>query len=307
MSALAESPLGAEALYDPTAPLRASGNLRRRDAVDGAVRATATMAALAAIAILVIVLYGVASRGAQALGLGFVVKNPVGYSSGGIFNSLLGTLEIVAMGTVIAVPIGILTGLYLTEFAGARSRSGRLLKLVLDMMQGLPTIVTALFVYGLIVIPLRKESGFAASVALAIIMLPLIARSSQEVLLLVPNSLREAADALGVSRWRAVLSMIVPAALGGILTGTILAAARAAGETAPVLICDSIFNPYTTSVNPFHGVPNVPMFIWTSYELPDTAAVTRAWGAAFTLVLFILLANAVARVILARSRARMGA
>jgi phosphate transport system permease protein len=124
--------------------------------------------------------------------------------------------------------------------------------------------------------------------------------------LLVPNSLREAADALGVSRWRTVLTVIVPSAMGGIATGAILAIARAAGETAPVLLCNSIFNPNTTSLNIFHGVPTVPMLIYTSVDLPIPEAVARAWGAALVLVVVILCANVAARLILARSRAKMG-
>jgi phosphate transport system permease protein len=253
------------------------------------------------------VLYGVAVRGASALSFSFVLQNPSGLAGGGIFNSLLGTLEIVAFGALIALPIGILTGLYLTEFAGPRSRTASALRFALDIMAGLPTIIVGLFVYGLIVIPLHRQSGFAGGVALAIVMLPLMARSSQEVLLLVPGSLREAADALGVSRWRTVLSVILPAAFGGILTGAILATARAAGETAPLLICDSIgFNQFTTDLNPFRGVPSVSMFIYQSYDLPLAQAVTRAWGAAFVLMMLILIANVLARLILARSRGKMG-
>jgi len=290
---------------DPTAPLTASGNLRWRATVSRLVDGSATGAALFAAVILVIVVYGVVVRGAPALSPGFVVKAPSGLAGGGIVNSLLGTLEIVAVGAVIALPIGVLTGLYLTEFAGAQSRSARMLKLALDMMQGLPTIVVGLFVYGLIVIPEHKESGFAGSIALAIVMLPLIARASQEVLLLVPGTLREAADALGVSRWRTVLGVILPSAAGGIATGGILAIARGAGETAPLLICDSLYNPNATQLNPLHGVPNIPMLIYTSFDLPLPEAVTRAWGAALVLLVFILLANIGARVLLARSRAKI--
>ena len=293
--------------FDPTAPLTASGNLRRRAAVSRTVEGAATGAALLAVAVLAIVVWGVVSRGAPSLTPNFVFTSSTGLASGGIANYLLGTFEIVAFGALIALPIGILTGLYLTEFAGARSRTGRAMKLALDMMQGLPTIVVGLFVYGLIVIPTHLESGWAGSVALAIVMLPLIARSSQEVLLLVPGSLREAADSLGVSRWRTVLGVILPSSLGGILTGAILATARAAGETAPLLICDSLFNPNTVQLDLFgHGVPNVPMLIYTSFDLPVASAVSRAWGAAFVLLVLILLANVIARVILARSRAKMG-
>ena len=307
MSATREIVLGESGLFDPTAPLTPSGNLRRRFAVDRFIQVTATAAALAAVAVLAIIVIGVIRYGASSLSLGFVIHNPQGLAGGGIANALLGTLEIVAAGAVVAMPLGILTGLYLTEFAGPRSRTARVLKLALDMMQGLPTIVVGLFIYGLIVIPQRRQTGFAGAIALSIVMLPLIARASQEVLLLVPGSLREAADALGVNRWRTVLTVILPAAMGGIVTGAILAIARAAGETAPLLICDGIYNPNTTSFDLFHGVASVPMFIYTSYDLPLTQAVARAWAAALVLMVFILLANIVARVILARSRAKMGA
>jgi phosphate transport system permease protein len=300
-------PLHHPGRLDPTAPLTASGNLRRRMAVSRFVSTSATVSALVAVAILAVVVYGVFSRGISTLSLDFLIKNPVGLASGGIADALIGTFLIVAFGAVIAVPIGVLTGLYLTEFAGTRSRSGRGLKLTLDLMQGLPTIVVGLFVYGLIVVPQHIESGFAGAVALSIVMLPLIARSSQEVLLLVPNSLREAADALGVSRWRTVRGVILPTAIGGIATGAILSVARAAGETAPLLLCDGIFNPNTTELNIFgHGVPNIPMLILNTSDLAIPEGFARAWGAAFVLLVGILLANIGARVLLSRSRAKMG-
>jgi phosphate transport system permease protein len=298
--------LGESGLFDPTTPLTPSGNLRRRLVADWLVRLAATAAALAAVAILAIIVYDVIVRGASSLSLDFVIQTPQGLAGGGIFNSLAGTLLVVALGAVIALPLGVLTGLYLTEFAGPRSRTASLLKLALDVMQGLPTIVVALFVYGLLVIPEKRESGLAASLALAIIMLPLMARASQEVLLLVPNTLREAADALGVNRWRTVLTVILPSAIGGIATGAILAIARAAGETAPVLILNSLYTQDSTTFNIFHGVPTVPMLIYSSVDLPIPQAVARAWGAALVLMALILLANVVARVMLARTRAKMG-
>jgi phosphate transport system permease protein len=305
MSAGGEIVLGESGLFDPTAPLTASGNLRRRTVVNSLVRLMATAAAAAAVAMLAIIVYDVIVRGASSLSLSFVTQNPQGLASGGILNFLLGTLEVVALGAVIALPLGVFTGLFLTEFAGPRSRVASLLKLALDVMQGLPTIVVALFVYGLVVIPQHRESGFAASLALAIIMLPLMARASQEVLLLVPNSLREAADALGVNRWRTVLTVILPAAIGGIATGALLAIARAAGETAPVLILDSLYTQSNTTFNIFHGVPTVPMLIYSSVDLPIPEAVSRAWGASLVLMAMILLANIAARLILARSRGKM--
>jgi phosphate transport system permease protein len=148
-------------------------------------------------------------------------------------------------------------------------------------------------------------SGLAGSVALAIVMVPLIARASQEMLALVPGQLREAADALGVSRWRTVLAVVLPSALGGILTGTVLAVARAAGETAPLLILSSI-PPNGVSTNLFgHSLANIPVTIFTASEAADPAGFERAWGAAFVLLAAILLANVCARAPLARSRAKL--
>ncbi|HUE25579.1 MAG TPA: phosphate ABC transporter permease PstA [Solirubrobacteraceae bacterium] len=295
-------------LFDPTAPLTASGNLRRRDGVDRLIRYGATVAAAIGVAMLVLVIYAVVSKGASVISLGFFVHNPVGLVGGGIAPFLVGTLEVVAIAAVIAVPVGVLTGLYLTEFAGPSSRTGNALKLGLDLMQGLPTIVVGLFVYGLIVVGLQggKQSGIAASVALAIVILPLMARSAQEVLLLVPGTLREASDALGVSRWRSVLTVILPAATGGIVTGAILAIARAAGETAPILLTDSVFSSNSVSLNPFHGIATIPLYILTIADQAIPEAFAHAWGAAFVLLVMILFANVLARVILARSRAKMG-
>jgi phosphate transport system permease protein len=306
MTALAQARPRDPSLPDPAAPLTPSGNLRRRAAVSRLVELGARASALFAIALLADVAYTVVRNGGAALSLDFVVKNPQGLLGGGIANALIGTAVIVAFAAVIAVPVGILTGLYLTEFAGPTSRSGRALKLVLDLLQGLPTIIAGIVIYGLIVVPEHKMTGFAGSVALAIVMLPLIARSSQEVLQLVPSSLREAADSLGVDRWRTVLGVILPVASGGIATGAILSVARAAGETAPLLFCDGIFNPASTQLNIFgQGVPSTPMYIFTTYDLPAQAALTNAWGAALVLLAFILLANVGARLMLARSRARM--
>ena len=307
MSALSEAPFEDVPLFDPAAPLSPSGNLRRRAAISDLIGVGARLAAFIAVAMLVLVVLGVVQRGASVLSFSFITTNPVGLAGGGIANALIGTFLLVGAAAVIAVPIGVLTGLYLTEYAGAQSRSGRALRLALDVMQGLPTVVVGLFVYGLIVIPERKASGFAGAVALSIVMLPLVARASQEVLLLVPGSLREAADALGVSRWRTVLTVILPVATGGIATGALLAIARAAGETAPLLICDGIFNPNATELMIFgHGVPNIPLLIYTSSEVGIAGGFARAWGAAIVLLGAILIVNVGARVLLARSRARMG-
>jgi phosphate transport system permease protein len=214
----------------------------------------------------------------------------------------VGTAIIAFAATAIAMPLGVLVALYLTEFAGRRT--GRAIRLTLDVMNGLPTVVVGLFVFGLLVAG-HKQTGFAGSVALAIIMLPLIARSSQEVLLLVPNTLREASDALGVNRWRTITGVILPTAMGGILTGTVLAVARAAGETAPLLFLSSIFG-NGTSVKLFgQALPNIPVYIFTLSEQADPTGFTRAWGAAFVLLMFILISSLGARALLARSRSKI--
>ncbi len=308
MSTEALAVAGESPAFDPTAPLVASGNLVRRIAVSRAIQVGASLSAACAVLLLGDVVYTVVSHGAPAVSFDFLTSNPAGLAGGGIANALLGTAIIVSFAALIAVPVGVLTGLYLAEFAGPTSRTAQFLKLVLDLLQGLPTIIVGVVVFGLLVATTHVESGFAGSVALATVMLPLIARSSQEVLLLVPRALREAADALGVPRWRSILTVVLPAATGGIATGSILSIARAAGETAPLLFVDSIYNPTSTQLMLFgHGAPNIPIFILTTYGLPDPDALTHAWGAALVLLTLILVANVGARLLLARSRRRTGA
>lgn len=289
--------------FDPTAPLAPSGNLRRRRRVSRLAEAGATGAALLALAVLGLVVWSVAARGAGALSLDFLTKDPplFGGPGGGIAPAIVGTATIVLSATAIAAPVGVLVALYLTEFAGARV--GGAIRLALDLLNGLPSIVIGLFVFGLLVAG-HQQSGFAGAVALAIIMVPLVARATQEMLLLVPSQLREAADALGVSRWRTVLGVVLPSALPGIVTGTVLAIARAAGETAPLLFVSSIFGNHV-SANPFgHALANIPVSIFQLSEASDPAGFQRAWGAAFVLLAFILITNITARSVLARARRR---
>jgi phosphate transport system permease protein len=294
--------------YDPTAPLTPSGNLRRRLFVSRLVQGSATLSALVAVAALGVVVYAVVSRGAGALSLDFLIKDPpqFGGAGGGIRSAIIGTALIVAVSAAIATPLGVLTAIYLVEFAKPKSRSAQALRLALDLMQSLPSVVIGLFVFGLLVKPEHSDSGFAGSIALAIIALPLIARSSQEVLMLVPGGLRDAANALGVERWRSILTIVLPSALSGIVTGTIVSVARAAGETAPLVIVDSTFTPSTTLQIFHHAVPNIPVSIFVAAESADPNGFTRAWGEALVLLALILIANVGARLFLARQRARMG-
>jgi phosphate transport system permease protein len=290
------------AAFDPAAPLTPSGNLRRRKIISRFAEGGSTAAAVLALAVLGIVIFTVLSRGAPALSWSFLTSDLASFGgSGGIAPALIGTAVIVAVATAMAMPVAVLIAIFITEY---KTRVGGAIRLILDLMNGLPSIVIGVFVFGLMVVG-HQQSGFAASVALAVIMLPLIARATQEVLLLVPNSLREAADALGVARWRTIIGVVIPSALGGIVTATILAVARAAGETAPLILVCSIYG-NSIQVNPFgHALPNVPTLIFKLSEQPDPTGIQQAWGAAFLLVLFILLASLGARALLARSRRKI--
>lgn len=286
-------------LPDPTAPLTPSGNLRRRQAVSRITEGAATAAAVVALAALVLVLWTVVSRGAGVISFDFIFK---GYPEG-VGPMLLGTIVIALLATAIAMPIGVLVALYVTEYSGAKG--ARTLKLILDLLNGLPSIILGLFAFVFIVEAQEKQTGFAGSVALAIIELPLIARGSQEVLQLVPINLREASDALGVARWRTVLSVILPSALGGIVTSTILAVARAAGETAPLILATSAFDPKKFSVNPFEALPNIPTWIYKVSEEGNPNGYAEAWGMSLVLVFIILVTSLGARALLARSKRKL--
>lgn len=294
------------ASFDPTSPLTPSGRLRRRQLLSRLVETGHTASALLAVGVLAIVVYSVASRGASALSIGFLTKDFPrfeGRGGGGIAPALAGTAVMMAIATALAMPVGVLTALYLSEFAGRRSAGA--IGLALDLLNGLPSIVVGLFVFGLLVAG-HHQSGFAGSVGLAIIMLPLIARASYEVLQLVPSGLREAADALGVRHWRTVRGVVLPSALGGIVTATVLAAARAAGETAPLVFTCSIFSS-SLSVNPFghEGLANIPVYIFKASEAADPYGFARAWGAALVLLAFILVSSLAGRMLLNRSRTKL--
>jgi phosphate transport system permease protein len=285
--------------FDPTAPLTPSGNLRRRQLFSRVAEHGATGAAVLAVAVLVIVVYTVVVHGASALSFEFLTTG----QPTGILPAIVGTLVIVSLATAIAMPIGILVALYLTEFAGG-GRTDGIVRLTLDLINGVPSIVVGITVFGLLVYG-RPQFAFAASIALAIIELPLIARGSQEVLLLVPGSLREAAEALGVSRWRTVIGVILPSAMGGILTSTVLAVARVAGETAPLIVLCSAFDGRFVSFNPFEAIPNIPVTIWSLSEEANPEGFARAWGSSLVLLAAILFTSLGARALLARSRTRV--
>lgn len=288
----------------PQVDLRPGGRLRRRRIVNRIMETVGTLAALAAVAVLVIVVVSVVRKGAPSLSWHFLTSEPnqFGGPGGGISNAIVGSVLIVGVATAIALPVGVATAIFLTEFAPRRLAIP--IQVVTDVLAGLPTIVVGVFIYGLLVVG-HQQSGFAGAVGLSIVMLPLVARAAQEVLLIVPGSLREASLALGVSRWRTVLGVVLPTAFGGIVTGTVLAVARAAGETAPLLFTTSIFsNAVTTDLS--HAMPNIPVLIFIYSEQPDTALHQDAWAAALVLIGFVLVASLLARALLARATRKLG-
>jgi phosphate transport system permease protein len=278
-------------------------NLRRRHAVNRVIEIGCWIAALLAVAVLAIVVVSIAVKGIGTINLDFITANTANFGGGGIGNALIGTGILVGLATLMAVPVGILIAIYTSEFA--RPRTNFAIRYVLDILNGVPTIVTAIFIFALLVVG-HQQSGWAGALALAIVMLPLVARSSHEVLTLVPGSVKEAGLALGASRWRATVSVTIPTALSGMITGALLAVARAAGETAPLLFTSSIFAS-TVVTNPSQALPNIPVTIFQYSESPDPTKHAQAWGAALILILFVLVISIVARTLSARTRRRLGA
>jgi phosphate transport system permease protein len=281
------------------------GNLKRRKRLSAVVGVASTVAALLAVAVLLIVVGSVLLKGLGALSIHFLTTPTAlfGESGGGISNAIVGTGIMVGLAALMAIPVGLLVAIYTTEFASPRTAHP--IRFVLDVLNGVPTIITGIFVYGLLVAG-KHQSGFAASVALAIVMLPIVARTAQEVLSLVPATLKEAAHALGIAPWRATVRVTLPTAAGGLLTGALLAVARVAGETAPLILLSSIFAPGVLT-EPSEALASIPIFIFQASESPSPEAHTQAWAAALILIAFVLVLNIVARAFYARSRKRMGA
>ena len=280
------------------------GHLKRRRRVNRIVEVLSTVAALLAVVVLLIVVGSVLLKGIGALSIHFLTTPTAlfGESNGGISNAIVGTALLVAMAGAMAIPVGLLVAIYTTEFAP--ERIAHPIRFVLDVLNGVPTIVTGIFVYGLIVIPQGKQSALAGAIALAIIMLPIVARTAQEVLTLVPGTLKEAAFALGIARWRTTVRITLPTAAGGLITGALLAVARVAGETAPLILVCAIFAPGVLT-DPSQAVASIPVFIFQASESPNPESHTQAWAAALVLIAFVLLLNVVARAFYARARKRM--
>ncbi len=276
-----------------------------RQAADRRARHLIVGAFLLALLPLASVIFEVLSKGMARFDIGFFtqsMRNVVG-KGGGAVHAIYGTLYVTGMATLISVPIGLLTAIYLAEY-GIRNRLSKAITFFVDVMTGVPSIVAGLFAYalmGLLVGP-GTRSGFSGSIALSVLMIPVVVRSSEELLRLVPNELREAAYALGVPKWLTIVKVVLPTAISGLVSGVILAIARVIGETAPLLIAAG----FTASLNNnlfANPMMTLPVFVFDSYAHPGTdvqAYWDRAWAGALTLILIVMLLNLIGRLIARR-------
>jgi phosphate transport system permease protein len=277
----------------------------RRRFTDQVMRAVLAIGTVIALIPLVAVIYYLLSKGLGAWSIDFFTKDPTGNflgDQGGVKSALLGTIEMVALAAIIAIPFGWGVGLYLVEY-GRTGRFAAAVRYFVDVMTGVPSIVFGLFIYVTLVLGGWGGSSFAGwkgSIALALLMLPVVTRSAEVVLLLVPDGLREAALALGTPRWRVTMKVVLPTALPGLITGSLLAVARAAGETAPLLFTATIVNGTTFDLG--ERMNSLPVQIYTDVGSPNDALVQRAWGSALALVTLILLTTLIARLASRRSR-----
>ncbi|WP_427166815.1 phosphate ABC transporter permease PstA [Streptomyces sp. C1-1] len=270
----------------------------RRQAKDRIATGLVWVAFLLALVPLISLVWTTVVRGVKVLdvyflshSMGLVADSQPG---GGIYHAIIGSLEQVGLATLIAAPIGVLTAIYLVEYG--RGRLAQAVTFFVDVMTGVPSIVAGLFILSLMLIFDMQPFGFAGSLALAILMMPVVVRSTEEMLKLVPNELREASLALGVPKWRTILKVVLPTSIGGITTGIMLAIARIAGETAPVLLL--VFGNRFINNNPFEGPQqSLPLYVYQQYAAGNDYAYDRAWAASLTLIAFVMILNLVARAI----------
>ena len=265
----------------------------RRKAVSSLFVAFCAGAVLMALIPLAMVLFFVISQGIRALNFDFFthLPAPVGEAGGGMANSIIGTLILTALGSLMAIPIGILSGVYMAEYAGTRFASS--IRFAADTLNGVPSIVVGVFAYGVAVLPFKQFSALAGGLALGIMMIPIIARTTEELLLLVPGTMREGALALGATRARAVFTVVLPAAAPGIVTGVVLALARVAGETAPLLFTS--FNNRFFNTNVTQPISSLTVQVFTYAISPYEDWHRQAWAGALVLVMIVLTCSLLAR------------
>jgi phosphate transport system permease protein len=270
-----------------------SGRYRRRKLMDKAMTVLAFLCTLAAIVPLALVLAYVGVKGLGAWSPQFFTGLPQLFGSGGgIYNAIVGTGIIVGLASLMGIPFGIMAGIYLAEYGD--NHLGGFIRFTADTMTGIPSIAVGIFAYGLLVANMGGFNAFAGAFSLAILMVPTITRTTEEIIRLVPDSVREAALALGAPRWKTTLRVVVPTAMGGIITGILLAVARVAGETAPLIL--TILGSNFLNTNVFRGpMAALPLQIYDFARSPYAAVVEAAWGASLVLVLMILILSLVAR------------
>src|SRR2546427_8848137 len=266
---------------------------RRRKFVSSLFVAFCAGSVLLALIPLAFVLFFVVSQGIQSLNVAFFthMPAPVGELGGGMANSIVGTLILVGLGALFAVPIGIMSGVYMSEYAGTRFAS--LVRFAADTLNGVPSIVIGVFVYGIAVLPFKQFSALAGGLALGVMMIPIIARTTEELLLLVPGTMREGALALGATRARAVFTVVVPSALPGIITGLVLAIARIAGETAPLLFTS--LNNRFFSAKLDQPIASLTVQVFTYAISPYEDWHRQAWAGALVLVTIVFVCSLAAR------------
>jgi phosphate transport system permease protein len=266
---------------------------------DHAVTGLAILATIIVIAPLVAIFIYLLIKGASSLNLDFFIKNPVpeGESGGGMANAIVGSGVLLGIASAIGIPIGIGGGIYLAEF-GRGTKLANAIRFTADVLNGVPSIVMGLAAYSLVVVPQGHFSAFSAGVALGIMMIPTVARTTEEMLLMVPNTIREAALGLGLPNWRSVLSITVRTASPGIITGCMLAFARVAGETAP-LIFTALGNGFW-SVDPSQPIQALPLQIWIYASGPYEDQHRLAWAGALVLIVLIVMAVSLVRYVTSR-------
>jgi phosphate transport system permease protein len=285
----------------PTTPFDGGSSHGLRRAKDRLATVMVWSAFLVALLPLVSLVYTVVSNGAPAFSTQFFtysMRNVVG-DGGGVYHAIVGTVLVTGLATIISVPIGLLTAIYLVEYGAGQL--ARWITFLVDVMTGIPSIVAGLFAYALFAVVFGEgvRMGLMGSVALSVLMIPIVVRSCEEMLKLVPNELREASWALGVPRWRTIVRVVLPTALAGIVTGITLAIARIVGETAPLLITCGITD--SVNFNPFSDrITTLPVFAYSAYATPSfpvEASQEKAWGAALILMILVMGLNLVARLI----------
>jgi len=267
---------------------------RYRKSKNTVMYALCILSTIAALVPLVLIFYHTVSLGASALNWDFFTKlpKPVGETGGGLANAIVGTLTLVGLGCVIGLPVGISTGIFLAEFGG--NMYGTVVRFLTDVLNGVPSIVTGVVAYTVVVLPMHHFSAYAGGFALGILMIPVVTRTTEEMLRTVPQSYREAALALGIPQWKTTLRIILPTALGGIITGIMLAVARAAGETAPLLFTALNTRFWHNTLD--QPIASLTVFIYNYGVSPFEDWIAQAWAGALVLIFLILLLSIAVRV-----------